>query len=135
MTKYEISTNVFDSYVSDFHGTTVMLFQNEGSDVPPNTAVCYDCHGVHNIKSPSDPDAGIQQNLIETCRQCHPDAQPNFAGAWLSHYTPSLQNYPVIFLVDLFYKIVIPLTLGFFSLMVGTDIYRRVRMRLRKNKA
>ncbi len=132
MTKYDISTNVFNSYVSDFHGTTVMLFANEGSDTPPNTAVCYDCHGVHNIKSPSDPNANLQENLVETCRQCHPDAKPNFAGSWLGHYEPSLQKYPMIYLVDLFYKIVIPTTIGFFVLMVGTDIYRRIRVRLQK---
>ena len=61
MAKYDISTEVFDTYVADFHGTTVMLFDYEHEGVAPNTAVCYDCHGVHNIKSPSDPDAEIHR--------------------------------------------------------------------------
>jgi len=135
MEKYDISTKVFDTYVSDFHGTTVMLFAHENPDVPPNTAVCYDCHGVHSIKSPSDPEAHLRENLVDNCRQCHPDATSNFAGSWLGHYEPSLQKYPLIYLVDLFYTIVIPLTIGLFLLLVGTDIYRRVRTRLRRNRA
>ena len=135
MDKYDISTQVFDTYVSDFHGTTVMLFDYEHEDVPPNTAVCYDCHGVHNIKSPDDPHADINTNLVEACRQCHPDAKPNFADSWLGHYTPSLEKFPIIFLVDLFYAIVIPITLGFFFFMIATDIYRRIRQRIRKNEA
>jgi predicted CXXCH cytochrome family protein len=129
MTEYDISTDVFETYVADFHGTTVMLFDYEHEDVPPNTAVCYDCHGVHNIQDTDDPNANISANLVENCRQCHPDANTNFAGAWLNHYRPSLQHYPVIFLVDLFYKIVIPVTIGFFGLMIGSDVYRRVRLR------
>jgi len=134
MAEYDISTDVFDTYVADFHGTTVMLFDYEHQEALPNTAVCYDCHGVHNIKSPDDPQANLQANLIENCRECHPDAQPNFAGAWLNHYRPSLQHYPLIFLVDLFYKIVIPVTVGFFALMVGSDVYRRVRLRLQPDE-
>lgn len=131
MAKYDISTNVFDSYVADFHGTTVMLFDHEDPNVETNKAVCYDCHGVHDIKSPDDPEAGIKANLLETCQQCHPDAQPNFADAWASHFEPSLTNNTLIYLVQLFYRIVIPLTVGFFVFLVATDIYRRVRFRLR----
>lgn len=131
MAKYEISTNVFDSYVADFHGTTVMLFDPEDPTAETNKAVCYDCHGVHNIKSPDDPDAGIKNNLVATCQKCHPDAQPNFSDAWTSHFEPSLTNNTLMFLVNLFYDIVIPLTVGFFAFLVATDIYRRVRFRLR----
>jgi hypothetical protein len=135
MTEYGISTEVFDTYVSDFHGTTVMLFDYEQEGVPPNTAVCYDCHGVHDIKSPDDPHANLQENLVENCRQCHPDASTNFADAWLGHYRPSLQNFPMIYLVNLFYAIVIPVTLAFFTFMIATDVYRRIRERGHKKEA
>lgn len=131
MEKYEISTDVFDTYVADFHGTTVTLFEHQDPNVETNKAVCYDCHGVHAIKDPDDPEAGIKANLLETCQQCHPDATANFPDSWTSHFKPSLQNNPLVFLVNLFYQIVIPATLGFFSFMVATDIYRRVRLRLR----
>ncbi|MBK8904281.1 MAG: cytochrome c3 family protein [Anaerolineaceae bacterium] len=132
MEKYDISTDVFDTYVADFHGTTVTLFEHQDPNVETNKAVCYDCHGVHNIKDPDDPQAGIKANLLETCQQCHPDATTNFPDSWTSHFKPSLENNPLVFLVNLFYQIVIPATLGFFSFMVATDVYRRVRLRLRR---
>ncbi len=132
MSQYEISTEVFDTYVADFHGTTVELFEHDDPNVETNKAVCYDCHGVHNIKKPDDPEAGIKANLLETCQQCHPDATENFPASWTSHFRPSLQHNPLVYLVNLFYQIVIPATLGFFGLLVASDIYRRVRTRVRK---
>lgn len=129
MAKYDISTEVFETYVADFHGTTVTLFEVQDPDVPTNKAVCYDCHGVHDIRSPDDPNAGIKQNLLDTCRQCHPNASENFPDTWLSHYRPSLEHHPMVFLVETFYKIVIPATVGFFLFLVGTDVYRRARKR------
>ena len=129
MAKYDISTDVFETYVADFHGTTVTLFDIQHPDEPTNKAVCYDCHGVHDIRSPDDPHAGIKQNILETCRQCHPNASENFPDTWLSHYRPSLEHHPMVFLVQTFYKIIIPGTVGFFLFLVGTDVYRRVRKR------
>ncbi|RME69458.1 MAG: cytochrome C [Chloroflexi bacterium] len=126
MAKYSISTNVFDTYVADFHGTTVELFEKQSPDQETNKAVCYDCHGVHNILPPTDENSQvIRENLVETCRKCHPDATPNFADAWTSHYEPSLEHYPVIYLVNLFYRILIPATIGGFMVFIASDVYRR----------
>ncbi len=130
MDKYDISTEVFNTYVADFHGTTTMLFDPEDPNAHPNSAVCYDCHGVHNIKSPDDPDAGIKENLLVTCQQCHPDATANFPNAWTSHFEPSLEHNTLVYLVNLFYQIIIPLTAGGLAFLVMTDVYRRVRTRL-----
>lgn len=127
MTEYDISTDVFETYVADFHGKTVVLFEGDDPLAETNKAVCYDCHGVHNILSPDDPHAGIKDNLLVTCQQCHPDATQNFSDSWTSHFQPSLEHNPLVYLVNLFYKIVIPLTMGFFVFMIFTDIYRRVR--------
>ncbi len=134
MAKYDISTNVFESYVADFHGTTVTLFEHQDPNVETNKAVCYDCHGVHNIKRPDDPEAGIKANLLATCQQCHPDASENFPDSWTSHFEPSLQHNPLVYLVNLFYQIVIPVTVSFFAFLVFTDVYRRVRMRFQVRK-
>jgi hypothetical protein len=133
MNKYDISTDVFETYVSDFHGTTVALFEKQDPTSETNKAVCYDCHGVHNIKSPDDPHAGIKSNLLVTCQECHPDATSNFSDAWTSHFKPSLENNTLVYLVDLFYMIVIPLTLGFFILLISTDVFYRVRVRLQRD--
>jgi predicted CXXCH cytochrome family protein len=132
MTKYDISTEVFETYVADFHGTTVTLFEHQDPNAETNKAVCYDCHGVHNIKATDDPDVGIKATLLTTCQECHPDATTNFPDSWTSHFEPSLEHNPLVYLVNLFYQIVIPVTIGFFALVVGSDVYRRVRLNLRK---
>ena len=80
-------------------------------------------------KPADDPDAGIKENLLVTCQKCHPDATGNFPDAWTSHFEPSLENNTLVYLVDLFYLIVIPLTVVFLTFMVGTDIYRKIRLR------
>jgi predicted CXXCH cytochrome family protein len=132
MDKYGISTDVFSTYVADFHGTTVTLFEHQDPTVETNKAVCYDCHGVHNIRPPDEPDAGIRTNLLVTCRQCHPDATDDFSEAWTSHFRPSLEHNTLVYLVNLFYQIVIPATVAFFGFLVLTDIYRRIRLRWKR---
>lgn len=126
MNKYDISTNVINSYVADFHGTTVNIFEQQFSDQPTNKAVCTDCHGVHDITKTNDPATGItiQENLLVKCQRCHPDANANFSAAWMSHYEPSPEHYPIVYYVNLFYKFFIPIVLGSMVLFVLTDIYR-----------
>jgi hypothetical protein len=132
MKQYDISTNVLNTYVADFHGTTVKMFQENFPDQPTNKPVCTDCHGVHDILRVDDPQAGImfKSNLLVKCQQCHPDATTNtFTDSWLSHYEPSPQAWPLVFFVNLFYTIFIPLVLGGMILFVLTDIYRRFIVR------
>jgi len=127
MEKYGISTNVFDSYVSDFHGTTVVLFEEKAKGQETNKPVCTDCHGVHDILSPNDPRSSVMKdNLLSTCQRCHPGATINFPDAWLGHYEPNLNKYPVVYFVDLFYKIFIPAVLGVMALFVFADAGRRL---------
>ncbi len=135
MSKYGISTNVFDSYVSDFHGTTVTLFEREDPNAEVNKAVCYDCHGVHDIKAPTDAQSSVlRENLLQTCRKCHPDATADFASAWMGHYAPSPDRYPLVFFVDQFYKFFIPAVVGFMVFVILTDIYRRIRQGLQSRR-
>ena len=131
MDKYGITTNVFESYLTDFHGATVALFENDNPDVPTNKAVCFDCHGVHNILSPKDAGSQvIRENLLTTCQQCHPGATANFPDAWIGHYPPSPQTTPLLFGVNLFYALLIPGVLGVFALLVFTDVFRALRQRI-----
>ncbi len=129
MEEYELSTYIEESYLSDFHGTTVSLFSQTAPNVATNKAVCYDCHGVHDILSTDDENSlVIQQNLLATCQQCHPGAtSEDFPNAWLGHFEPTLESHPLLFVVNTFYDLVIPLTLGGFALLIGTDIFRRLR--------
>jgi hypothetical protein len=126
MGKYGLTTNVLSTYLSDFHGTTVM-FEAEIPGQETNKPVCVDCHGVHDIRKTDDPNSTvIQNNLVTTCQKCHPDANANFSAAWLSHYEPSPEKYPIVYYVNLFYKIFIPGLLGGMALFVVGDASRRV---------
>lgn len=129
MTKYGISTQVMDTYVADFHGTTQVLFHQENPEQQFNKPVCFDCHGVHDIARADDPEKGllVRKNLLLRCQVCHPDATENFPDAWLSHYIPSPEKYPVVYYVNLFYKFLIPTILGGMGLLVVLDISKRAR--------
>lgn len=128
MEPYGLNTNVFDTYVADFHGTTVKMFEETYPDQPTNKPVCTDCHGVHDIIKADDPNAGIRfkNNLLVKCQQCHPNAtDESFTDSWLSHYEPSPNAWPLVYYVNLFYKFFIPAVLGGMIVFVLSDVYRR----------
>jgi hypothetical protein len=130
MTKYGISTEVFDTYVADFHGSTVVLFQEFAPDQQTNKPVCIDCHGVHHIVAADDPESAVfRENLLPTCQRCHPDATANFPSSWLSHYQASFGHSTAVYLVNLFYSIYIPLVIGTLALFVILHKLRRLRDR------
>jgi hypothetical protein len=137
MAKYGLSTQVLNTYVADFHGTTVTLFEKLSPDAVTNKPVCYDCHGVHDIQRIDDPEKGlaVRQNLLVRCQRCHPEADADFPDAWLSHYIPSADRFPLVFSVNLFYKILIPVTLGGMALLIGLDLSQVIRSRRRGKNA
>jgi len=128
MSKYGIPTDVVNTYVADFHGTTVTLFEKRSPDQVTNKPVCFDCHGIHNIKNPRDPQYGIamKENLLLTCQRCHPNAKANFPDAWMSHYIPSREHFALVYYVNLFYKILIPTVIGGMLIFVISDSIRRI---------
>jgi hypothetical protein len=127
MKPYGLSTQVLRTYVADFHGSTVTLFQRRHPEQLTNKPVCYDCHGVHDIASKKDPKKGLQVkgNLLATCRKCHPDATTNFPDAWLSHYVPTRERAPLVYWARLAYQILIPTVVGGMALFVLSDVVRR----------
>lgn len=135
MGRYGISTDVFDTYVADFHGTTVTLFEELAPDQETNKPVCIDCHGVHDMRAVDDPESAvIKENLLATCQKCHPDASSDFPDSWLGHYRPSSDQWPLVYFVDLFYKILIPAVIGAMVLYNFTDIFRLVSDVLRRRR-
>jgi hypothetical protein len=137
MAKYNLSTDVLDTYVADFHGTTVTLFSKERSGEDTNKPVCYDCHGVHNISDTQDPERGIalKQNMLASCQRCHPDATENFSASWMSHYIATPARFPLVYYVNLFYKFFIPAVLGGMGLFVLADILNKLGITGRRNRA
>jgi hypothetical protein len=75
----------------------------------------------------------FRQNLLKTCQRCHPDATANFPASWTSHYIASPDKYPVVYYVNLFYTILIPLVIGGMAGFVLLDAARRIINRFQKN--
>lgn len=136
MQKYGISTEVFNTYVADFHGSTVTLFEKQHPDQETNKAVCTDCHGIHNISQVTAANASVvKENLLTTCRRCHPDATANFPDSWVGHFQPTREHYPLVYYVNLFYRILIPAVIGAMALFVVLDAIRRIINRFQRKGA
>ena len=136
MSKYNISTQVLNTYVADFHGTTVTIFEKISPDSDTNKPVCFDCHGIHDIAKVDDPKKGleIKANLLGKCQKCHPDANTNFPDAWLSHYIPSPEKYPIVYYINLFYTFLIPGVLIPMGVLAVMDFSRMMINRFRKTE-
>jgi predicted CXXCH cytochrome family protein len=131
MAKYGISTNVFTTYLDDFHGRSVDFSRQSKMQV--DKATCYDCHGVHNILPPQDKASTVYPaNLLHTCQRCHPDADITFPQAWLSHKVPDWTNAPLLYAVNLTYIILVPAVIGGFLIYIALDAYHRISTRRKK---
>jgi len=128
MSKYDIRVDVFETYVADFHGTTIAIFEQVAPDQETNKPVCIDCHGVHDIRSPDDAASSVMKdNLLETCQRCHPGATLEFDDSWLAHYQPDLEKAPIVYLVNVFYWVVIPVTVGGMVVFISTDVVKTLK--------
>jgi predicted CXXCH cytochrome family protein len=129
MAKYGLSPNVVSTYLADFHGMSASLTNRSGAtaDKERLTALCIDCHGVHNITRVEAPDSPVlKANLVNTCRKCHEGAPEAFPAAWLSHYEPSWQKAPIVYSVTLFYRLFIPFVIGGLVLQILLHLWRLV---------
>ncbi len=129
MATYGLSTNVMQTYLADFHGMTASLHRSEGGAAEPQTltALCVDCHGVHDITKTKGPGSSvIKANLLKTCQKCHAGATANFSDAWLSHYEPSLSRTPMIYIVKIGYAFLIPFMIGGLVLQILLHLWRVV---------
>lgn len=128
MDKYGLSTDVVKTYLSDFHGVTLSLYRSEDErKTTPgrNIAECTDCHGTHDITGDFGPNAeAVKMNLMERCRACHEDAGEDFPDAWLSHYRPGMDHAPLVFIVDVAYRVLMPLMVLGLLLQVLLHIWR-----------
>lgn len=71
-----------ETYMETYHGKVYQLGYMEA-------AKCSDCHGAHNILNRHNPKSSISpQNIVETCKKCHADANTKFTG-YLTHATHS----------------------------------------------
>jgi predicted CXXCH cytochrome family protein len=127
MKTYGISTNVMSTFLADFHGMTASMHKTERTDAGVVTALCIDCHGVHDITKTSDKASPVMQaNLNKVCQRCHAGAPKNFSAAWLSHYEPTWKKAPLVYAVRVFYAILIPFMIGGLVLQILLHLWRVV---------
>jgi cytochrome b subunit of formate dehydrogenase len=73
-TKYRLPSDRLETFLESYHGLSARF----GSTRAAN---CASCHGSHLIVSSTDPRSTIHPNqLTQTCGQCHPGANENFAS-------------------------------------------------------
>ena len=90
--KYGISPDPVNSYRASYHG----LATNRGSKIAAN---CTSCHGVHNIRSQSDPASTIHAaNLTATCGACHPNASEEFSRSYIHAQSDSYGDHLAAFI-------------------------------------
>lgn len=127
MKKYKLSTSVMQTYLADFHGMTASLQRKGTTEGARVTALCIDCHGVHDIARTDAPNSAVMKaNILKTCQRCHPGASANFSSAWLSHYEPTLKNAPLVYSVRIAYMILIPFMIGGLVLQILLHLWRVV---------
>ena len=63
-----LRTDQLGQYYTSVHGKRLAAGDTK-------VAVCTDCHGVHDLRAPSDPRSTVNPvNVAETCAHCHADA-------------------------------------------------------------
>lgn len=134
MNKYGLSSDVYDIYNLSWHGVDVSVYKARWPTIWHESAVCTDCHGVHNIMSTDHPDSMVNpENLLSSCQQCHEDVNPNWTEAWTGHHEISLERTPYLFYVNNFYKTFTYLVLGLSVVYVVLQIIRNTANRARRS--
>jgi predicted CXXCH cytochrome family protein len=136
MSKYGLPADVYSLYKLSWHGVDVSIFKARWPTIWHDSAVCTDCHGVHDIRKTDDPKSSVNpNNLLATCQKCHKDAGPNWISAWTGHNQIDPQRTPFLYIVDRFYgsfaTSVLWVCLIYVALQILHAIVDRVRRSLR----
>lgn len=124
--------DVTETYFDTFHGKVSKL----GST---NAAKCHDCHGAHNILPTYNPESTLSRgNVIETCKQCHPNSNRKFVG-YLTHATHhDKDKYPYLYYTFWFMTFLLIGTFTFFGihtlLWLPRALAEKKKQRIEKEK-
>ena len=120
--KYGISVGQVATYGKSFHGVANRFGMR-------TVANCASCHGVHDIRPPNDPASTVHlANIPQTCGQCHPGANANFARGKI-HVEPKDPASGIVYYVSLFFKWLTILTVCGLACHITLDLFRQLRGR------
>lgn len=120
--------DVSETYMDTYHGKAYQLGYEKA-------ARCSDCHGSHKIYKASNPKSSVgSQNIVETCKKCHPDANQRFTG-YLTHATHHNKvKYPVLYYAFWGMTFLLVGVFGFFGLHLLLWLPRSIQMMRNKKK-
>jgi len=134
MSKYGLSADVYNLYNISWHGVDVTVYKANWPTIWHESAVCTDCHGVHDILATENPASKVNPaNLLTTCRKCHADAGPNWVDAWTGHNRINPERTPFLYTVERFYSTFSSLVLWLSVIYVALQIIRAVVGRVRRS--
>ncbi len=111
-------------YEETYHGKAMELGRTSSA---PQVAACYDCHGHHDVLPANNPASRLsKQNIVQTCKQCHPDANVGFTE-YQPHADPlDGQHYPQLHAVFLFMTALLIGVFAFFGGHTALWLFRSV---------
>jgi hypothetical protein len=134
MAKYGLPANVYDIYKLSWHGVDVSVYKARWPTIWHDSAICTDCHGIHDILKTTDAASKVNpSNLLKTCQKCHPEAGPNWTGAWTGHNEISLERTPFVFYTQAFYTSFTPFVLWLSVIYVALQILRATAARIKRS--
>jgi len=99
-----------ETYRDTFHAQVSALGYIE-------TAHCWDCHGFHDIRPPTDPKSTIAAaNLKTTCGKCHSGVNAGFVSYQPHADRRNFHQFPLLFTSSVFMNMLLASVLGFFAL-------------------
>ncbi|RJP51563.1 MAG: hypothetical protein C4586_04270 [Anaerolineaceae bacterium] len=118
-----------ETYFDTYHGKASLLSGGE------KTAKCSDCHGSHNILPAYYTKSALsRQNVVETCRKCHPSSNRKFTG-YLTHATHhDKEKYPYLYYTFWAMSSLLVGTFAFFGIHTLFWIPRSFRERFRRRR-
>ncbi|MFK5894719.1 MAG: cytochrome C, partial [Pseudomonadota bacterium] len=113
----------FETYKASYHGQVNRLGYT-------NTAQCFDCHGSHKLNKEDNPTSKIHaDNRLETCQQCHKDANENFISYHTHADVDDFDKNPYIWATAKFMQALIIGVFAFFWTHIILWGYREFRDR------
>ncbi len=112
------------SYMSTTHGQLAWL---GGKDV----ARCVDCHAGHKTHKKDNPASMVsKERRLQTCRECHKDANPNITQYRPHGNTAEFDKYPYMYITGKVMITIVVLVLIFFYSHSMLWFYREYKLRV-----
>ncbi len=120
--------NLLETYRHTYHGKVTNLGFTR-------VAKCADCHGSHSIFPQSDRRSTVsEENLLATCRQCHPKANNRFTQFKVHADYKNKTDFPLLHYVWIFMTALLFAVFGFFGLHTILWLPRSWIERIKKHR-